>query len=70
MHDALAKKLKDESCRVIFVQQEENNYEADDVKNKINDECELDEKEKYFDECDLNSASEYAKDLLRKMFDG
>ena len=40
------------------------------MKNRTNDEYELDVKEKFFDECNLDSASKDEKDLSRSMLDG
>ena len=69
-HKVLVKQSKDELCIAMLVQQEEECFELEDVKNKINDEFKLDVKEEYFDECGLESASDDEKDLLRSMFDG
>ena len=40
-YEVLVEKLKDELCRLIFMQQEEEHFEVDDMKNKINEEHEL-----------------------------
>ena len=53
----------------MFVQQEEEYFEVEDLKKKINDEFKLDLNEEYFDECGLESILDYEKDLLRSMFD-
>ena len=70
IHEALVEKLKDKLCRPMLMQQEEDYFEADGIKNKTNDEYKLDAKEKYFDEYDLYSASEDEKYLLCSMLDG
>ena len=52
------------------MQQEEEFFEVDTTKNKINDEFKLDAKEEYFDECGLELASDNERDLSRSMLNG
>ena len=48
-HEVLVKESKEELFRLMLVLQEEEHFEVDDVKQKINDEHELSVKEEYFD---------------------
>ena len=54
----------------MLAQQDEDLSEAEDTKNKTNDEFESDIKEEYFDERGLESASDDEKDFLRRVLDG
>ena len=67
--EVLVEKLKENPCRAIFRQHEEDRLEVDDTKIKINEEHEMDAKIEYFDEIDLDSVLGDEKDLLREYFD-
>ena len=45
-------------------------FEVDDTRKKMYDECELDSKEEYYDEYDSEEESECDRHLLCKIFDG
>ena len=68
--DALTKKLKNKSCRVIFEIQEEEHVEVEDTKKETHNEHVLDVRMEYFEECRLDLESEDGKYLLCHMFDG
>ena len=50
-HKVLVDELKDELYIVILVQQEEECFEVDDMKKKLNDKHKLDSKEEHYDGC-------------------
>lgn len=69
-YEVLVEQLKDELCGVMFVQKEEEYFEVEDAKNKINEVFKLDTEQECFDEHGLESISDDEKDLTRIMFDG
>ena len=74
-YDASVDKLKDELCKVMFIQQEEECFEVDDITRKTHNEHKLDTKEEMYEEesdneCDSESESEDDRDLLWRIFDG
>ena len=60
-HKVLIDQLKDESCRVVFVNQEEECFEVEEIMSKINEEHKTCIKEEYFDEYRLESMSDDEK---------
>ena len=69
-HKVLVKQSKDESCRVMPMKQEEEHFEVDKKKKKMNNENNLDTKEEHFDECMLESVSDDEIDFSRSMLNG
>ena len=76
-HDALVEQLKEELCGVIFMHQEEEYLEVEEMKKEIDKEFALDIRDEHFDEskeeesCHEESAkaSEYEeKETLRRIF--
>ena len=49
-HETLVEKLKEEICRVIFIHQEEEDLEEEDIKKDVDDKFALDIKNECFGE--------------------